>query len=322
MLNREAAHEEGALPAVGIVQLHRQRALSKVVDGGAQFAVEVGALALQRRRAPGKRTDAAKVRIDVGWQLVRVVEPLDDAQNGAFDGLAVALEERKPQVGTVARAVQIDALGAEGLAQIVHVVRAFDGVVGVPVHAAFAPRRGQLARVGALGGEVGVAGGRRVRGQLEARRIVETRQCPVAASLIEGHDVADFGKALHPREEVRPEGADAGCAGPAEEHDQRRKAMVALRQTAHEGQGDGGARVVFAARRHQQQAAFGGERPAAVAVPQAAWPRPCQVPLPGAHLPHVLQGKRHQIAGGLPRRSASGGPIRPMWLPSGSATMA
>ena len=322
MLNREAAHEESALPALGVVQLRRQRAFSKVVDGGAQFAVEIGALALQRRRAPGKRTDAAKVRIDVGWQLVRVVEPLDDAQDGAFDGLAVALQERKPQVGTVARAVQIDALGAEGLAQVVHVVRAFDGVVGVPVHAALPPGPGQLARVGALGGEVGVAGGRRVGGQLKAKRIVEAGQRAVAASLIEGHDIADFGKAFDPGEEVRLEGADAGCARPAEEHDQRRQATVALRQTAHEGQGDGGACVVLPTRRHQQQAAFGGERPAAVAVPQAAWPRPRQVPLPGAHLPHVLQGERHQIAGGLPCRAASGGPIKPMWLPSGSATMA
>ena len=35
-----------------------------------------------------------------------------------------------------------------------------------------------------------------------------------------------------------------------------------------------------------------------------------------------IVGAAHQIAGGLPRCSASGGPIRPTWLPSGSATMA
>ena len=250
-----------------------------------------------------------EVRVHVGGQLVGVVQALDDAQDGAFHMLAMLPQHGKAKMRAVAGAVQVDLLVAERAPQVVHVVGALDGVVGVPVHAALAPVLRQLAHVLSMRFKVAVAAGRRVVREREGKRIVEAGQGAVAAALVERHHIADFGELFHPVEEAALERADAGNARPAEQDEERRQPAIALGEAAHEGQGDGGARVVLvAARRRQQQTAFGVERPPAVAVPQQTGPTAGQNELVAPQPAPI--GRAHS-AGGPLRCAASAGPIKP-----------
>ena len=87
----------------------------------------------------------AEVPVDVGRELVGVVETLDDAQDRPVDVLAVHLEDRQAKVGAVARAVQVDLVHAQCPTDVIDIVGILDGVVGVQIDAALAPVRGQSA---------------------------------------------------------------------------------------------------------------------------------------------------------------------------------
>ena len=223
--------------------------------------------------------------------------------------LAMLLQHGETKVRAVAGTVQVDLLVAERAPQIVYVVGALDGVVGVPVHAALAPMGRQLAHVLPMRFEVAVAAGWRVVRQRERIGIVEAGQGAVGAALVERHHIADVGEPLHPVEEAALERADAGNPRPAEQDEKRRQPEIALGEAAHEGQGDGGTRVVLiAARRRQQQTAFCGKRPPAVAVPQQTRPNARQHELVAPQPAPI--GRAHS-AGGPLRCAASAGPIKP-----------